>query len=1144
MKTKKLKVVDVNIYHAIKRFQKIKILLIWLFSIVIYCSNICIVYAQVSCIECSNTNAPSIGTSLYSTAIGEGSVVDGHLSFAIGINAQANNTNCFAIGHNAITESTLSYAIGPSSSIGINSDRSFALGHTASIIASLHSYAIGNLTENTNSNSAYAIGDEAKNIGTTGSPSAYAIGRGAENNNSPSSYSIGNTATTKAEDSYAIGNSANTEGESSYAIGNNATTNEDYSYAIGRNTTTNGLNSYAIGTNAIANNHNSYAIGNGALTNALRSYAIGYGSEAKSDNSYAIGNGAIANGESSYALGNGSITNGINSYAIGYQLQTDGNNSFVIGNDIEHIQTNNSFSIGNNIYSAVYNNTFSFGNYISVIQNNAFVIGSGIDNTNRLINQTPNSLIIGFSDKPMFFLNDNIIGLGNFTQPVGQQPQPPFIVDSDGDLVRINNVPYTWPTSGAVNRVLSIIDDGTGVLELDWVLPLTSGIGSGIENYVARWINGGNDLTYGLIYDDGTDHLVIGLDPSLGPPSIQIPHPDFGFEVFETDVLFRSENFNVDPPPFISNTQFEVWKYNVLFKNGLFEVRDNNVQLNNSRFEVNDNFVLFNNSNFVVNNGSVVFNGITGNTPVSGAGTRMMWIPEKGAFRAGRVTGTKWDDLQIGDYSFAAGYNTEATGERSTAIGSETNASGYASFSSGFLTVASGPRSFATGYETLAEEENSFATGYQTVASGNASFSAGYNTNSSGWRSFATGHSTIASGNNSFAAGRETIASGNTSIAWGKSYMGIGEPPSSGWRFTEASGSEQLSLAFGGNVVAQHNGSFVLGDVPSEYLTGDYWHTASFNENQITMRFKGIPEGEFFPYTAYTFYTNDGMMEIGEPGAEYWVGTTPTGVYMLHEQSGWASFSDRSMKTNIQELNDIDVLDALKNIPVTEWSYKGTNPDTRYIGPMAQDFYKAFKLGGKDSLGINTVNISGVNMAGIKALINRTDLLEEKLDTLLNYPDLTELEETVAQQEEEIIRLKEELEVQNQRLNSLEGLVHELYAYMQTCGPKSENCQLPEIKPNNNNNSGELNSPSWIDQNIPNPFNEDAVINYYIASDVSHANISVYDMNGKLVMSSDISESGHGQFNINASGLAPATYIYKFTVNGKFIGEHKMVIQR
>ncbi len=47
------------------------------------------------------------------------------------------------------------------------------------------------------------------------------------------------------------------------------------------------------------------------------------------------------------------------------------------------------------------------------------------------------------------------------------------------------------------------------------------------------------------------------------------------------------------------------------------------------------------------------------------------------------------------------------------------------------------------------------------------------------------------------------------------------------------------------------------------------------------------------------------------------------------------------------------------------------------MGPMAEDFYQAFKLGtGNTSIGVQ--DIAGVSLAGIKALDERTIELEQK----------------------------------------------------------------------------------------------------------------------------------------------------------------------
>lgn len=69
--------------------------------------------------------------------------------------------------------------------------------------------------------------------------------------------------------------------------------------------------------------------------------------------------------------------------------------------------------------------------------------------------------------------------------------------------------------------------------------------------------------------------------------------------------------------------------------------------------------------------------------PVSGAGVRLMWYPQRQAFRAGYVQGTQWDQSNIGFLSFATGQNTRAMGKLSSAFGFNTIANGYSSMAVG-----------------------------------------------------------------------------------------------------------------------------------------------------------------------------------------------------------------------------------------------------------------------------------------------------------------------------------------------------------------------------------------------------------------------------------------------------------------------------
>lgn len=165
-----------------------------------------------------------------------------------------------------------------------------------------------------------------------------------------------------------------------------------------------------------------------------------------------------------------------------------------------------------------------------------------------------------------------------------------------------------------------------------------------------------------------------------------------------------------------------------------------------------------------LNNGSVLFDGTTGATPTSGAGTRMMWIPAKGAFRAGIVTGTQWNDGSIGLNSVAFGTNTTASGSYSSAFGAGSIASGE--YSTAFITgFASGDYSFATGYNATASGPTSIAFGQMTTASGGTSAAFGSTTTASGTASAAFGFNTTAQSYSSLVVGRFNTISG-TAGSW------------------------------------------------------------------------------------------------------------------------------------------------------------------------------------------------------------------------------------------------------------------------------------------------------------------------------------------------------------------------------------------
>jgi hypothetical protein len=192
--------------------------------------------------------------------------------------------------------------------------------------------------------------------------------------------------------------------------------------------------------------------------------------------------------------------------------------------------------------------------------------------------------------------------------------------------------------------------------------------------------------------------------------------------------------------------------------------------------------------------------------PVSGAGTRMMWIPSRSAFRVGTLdpsSTTLWDASNIGLFSFAAGFNPKASGEKAIAMGSGATATGSNSTAIGAVTNAIGDYSTAIGVATNANGDASTAMGIYTFANGVGSTAMGASTTSSGYYSTSMGSGTTASGENSTSMGYTTTASGVNSTSMGNT--------------TSASGVNSTSIgyktkAIGKNSVAMGDSSFANGD--------------------------------------------------------------------------------------------------------------------------------------------------------------------------------------------------------------------------------------------------------------------------------------------------------------------------------------------
>jgi uncharacterized coiled-coil protein SlyX len=214
------------------------------------------------------------------------------------------------------------------------------------------------------------------------------------------------------------------------------------------------------------------------------------------------------------------------------------------------------------------------------------------------------------------------------------------------------------------------------------------------------------------------------------------------------------------------------------------------------------------------------------------------------------------------------------------------------------------------------------ASGYNTIALGNYSVAIGYNSKAQQAYGVSLGYTTNSDGAGAVALGYRSTADANYAVAIG-----------------------QRASANG------FAGAIVMSDASSS----DSLEASA--TNQFSVRAAG----------GYRLFTN---------------ATKTTGVSMNAGGSSWNVISDVNRKEAFLPVVPNDVLERIRSLPLTTWRYiDEADRAARHIGPMAQDWHRAFGFSG-DSTTINMSDFDGVNLAGIQALEARTARQAAELESL------------------------------------------------------------------------------------------------------------------------------------------------------------------
>ncbi len=242
-------------------------------------------------------------------------------------------------------------------------------------------------------------------------------------------------------------------------------------------------------------------------------------------------------------------------------------------------------------------------------------------------------------------------------------------------------------------------------------------------------------------------------------------------------------------------------------------------------------------------------------------------------------------------------------------------------------------------------------------------------------------HST-AIGENVRALGDWAIVVGKNSVAANTGTVALGEGHT-------ATGANSVALGYGASTStingAPRTGTFVFSDrsVPLTYTFNStspdietQFHptvTNSFNVRAVNGSFfytnTALTTGFIFNSTTATMTLTNSKLTMASDGSTTLTSNAggTAGVTLPAGGGSWNSLSDRNMKANFAAVDPRAILRGVLALPISTWNYKSQDASVRHIGPMAQDFFAAFKVGEGDKT-ISTIDPDGVALAAIQGL--------------------------------------------------------------------------------------------------------------------------------------------------------------------------------
>ncbi|HLP12929.1 MAG TPA: tail fiber domain-containing protein [Flavobacteriales bacterium] len=418
-----------------------------------------------------------------------------------------------------------------------------------------------------------------------------------------------------------------------------------------------------------------------------------------------------------------------------------------------------------------------------------------------------------------------------------------------------------------------------------------------------------------------------------------------------------------------------------------------------------------------------------------------------------------------------------------------------------------------------ARTSNATTSGVLNVFGLNVSGNNGYHT----WGGNFTANSTVVNTVNTWTHGIESNATGGNLEAIGGIFYAQGSP---GWNkgvyaISRNNGTFPGTKCYGvhGLADASNNNGYNIGVVGfgTEFVTANTGTTAIGVAGIIGSNSWG---SNYFPVGLRigVFGTDQFAATFGSPSS--WAGYFNGAVFA---SAGFFP-SDRSLKKDVAEIkNSIDIINKLNPVSYNfkedikdfslpaEKQYGFISQEVKEILPeLTREIHHGAT---KDSLGTEIIaarDILSLNYNGFIAILTKG------------------IQEQQAQ-----------IEIQDEKINDLQNQIDELKKIITStpAGNSTNGTTAYEV---------ELSDKAAVvlDQNVPNPFAEQTVINFIIPEGTTRAQMLFHNATGQLMKAVDITERGKGQLTVFANDLSNGTYTYTLVVDGKLAGTKKMERQR